>query len=175
MVNGVSLCLFAGVHSFATTAFSLLFLWINMKYLFCVILFGCHVFPVDKKKNTKSSISLRIYHSNFTFFLFFRICSSHNLDERFFSQSPLVNVLQIRWHPASPKDCNLLVLLSDNTIRWVFKIVFVSLSCHKFIIIKCGLLITLQGLRWFCAEACMAHWSHSMRSSAHRLRPTILE
>lgn len=45
------------------------------------------------------------------------LCSSHNLDERFFSHSPLVNVLQVRWHPDAPKDSSLLVLLSDNSIR----------------------------------------------------------
>lgn len=44
-------------------------------------------------------------------------CSSHNLDEKFFSNNPMVNVLQVRWHPASPKDCTLLVLVSNNSIR----------------------------------------------------------
>lgn len=45
------------------------------------------------------------------------LCGCSKLDERFFSCNPLVNVLQVRWHPASPKDCNLMVLLSNNTIR----------------------------------------------------------
>lgn len=45
------------------------------------------------------------------------LCASSKLDERFLCCNPLVNVLQVRWHPASPKDCHLLVLLSNNTIR----------------------------------------------------------
>lgn len=49
------------------------------------------------------------------------LCSTHILDENFFATSQLINVQQIRWHPASPKDCNLLVLLSDNTIRCVLR------------------------------------------------------
>lgn len=45
------------------------------------------------------------------------LCSSNVLDENFFASNQLVNVQQIRWHPASPNDCNLMVLLSNNTIR----------------------------------------------------------
>lgn len=45
------------------------------------------------------------------------LCSTNVLDENFFATNQLVNVQQIRWHPASPKDCNLMVLLSNNTIR----------------------------------------------------------
>lgn len=47
-------------------------------------------------------------------------CSSYNLDERFFMNNKDVEVLQLRWHPASPKDSHLLVLLSNNSIRYGF-------------------------------------------------------
>lgn len=45
------------------------------------------------------------------------LCSTHVLDEHFFATNQLMSVQQMRWHPASPKDCNLMVLLSNNTIR----------------------------------------------------------
>lgn len=45
------------------------------------------------------------------------LCNTHVLDERFFGSNTSVNVKQVRWHPASPKDCNLMVLLSNNSIR----------------------------------------------------------
>lgn len=45
------------------------------------------------------------------------ICHSHNLDEDFFNNNTHLEVLQIRWHPGSPTDTHLLVLLSNNTIR----------------------------------------------------------
>lgn len=45
------------------------------------------------------------------------LCTTHILDENFFASNQSVNVQQVRWHPASPKDCNLMVLLSNNSIR----------------------------------------------------------
>lgn len=45
------------------------------------------------------------------------ICRSFNLDESFFALNSHFEVLQIRWHPASPSDLHLLVLMSNNTIR----------------------------------------------------------
>lgn len=45
------------------------------------------------------------------------LCTTHVLDENFFASNTFVNVQQVRWHPASPKDCNLMVLLSNNSIR----------------------------------------------------------
>lgn len=45
------------------------------------------------------------------------ICRTHNLDERIFINNGHLQVLQVRWHPASPTDSHLLVLLSDNSIR----------------------------------------------------------
>lgn len=45
------------------------------------------------------------------------LCTAHILDENFFASNQMVNVQQIRWHPASPNDCNLMVLLSNNSIR----------------------------------------------------------
>ncbi|XP_037038239.1 nuclear pore complex protein Nup88 isoform X2 [Bradysia coprophila] len=45
------------------------------------------------------------------------ICRSHNLDDRLFTNNIQLEVLQVRWHPASPKDSHLLVLLSNNSIR----------------------------------------------------------
>ncbi|KAJ6633185.1 Nuclear pore complex protein Nup88 [Pseudolycoriella hygida] len=45
------------------------------------------------------------------------ICRSHNLDDRLFTTNIQLEVLQVRWHPASPKDSHLLVLLSNNSIR----------------------------------------------------------
>lgn len=44
-------------------------------------------------------------------------CNTNILDEQFFCSNPHVSVQQVRWHPASPKDCNLIVLLSNNSIR----------------------------------------------------------
>ncbi|XP_055913972.1 nuclear pore complex protein Nup88 [Eupeodes corollae] len=44
-------------------------------------------------------------------------CRSNNLDDHFFSNNPHIEIRQVRWHPASPTDSHLLVLLSDNTIR----------------------------------------------------------
>lgn len=44
-------------------------------------------------------------------------CNVNILDEQFFCSNLYVNVQQVRWHPASPKDCNLMVLLSNNSIR----------------------------------------------------------
>lgn len=45
------------------------------------------------------------------------LCTAHILDEHYFSSNQFVNVQQIRWHPAAAKDCNLMVLLSNNSIR----------------------------------------------------------
>lgn len=45
------------------------------------------------------------------------LCSTHILDEKYFTSNTLVTVQQVRWHPASPKDCSLMVLLSNNSIR----------------------------------------------------------
>lgn len=45
------------------------------------------------------------------------LCSTHILDEKYFTSNSFVTVQQVRWHPASPKDCNLMVLLSNNSIR----------------------------------------------------------
>ncbi|XP_021710032.1 nuclear pore complex protein Nup88 [Aedes aegypti] len=45
------------------------------------------------------------------------ICRSYNLDEHLFTENPNLEVLQIRWHPASPTDSHILALLSDNSIR----------------------------------------------------------
>ncbi|EAT41920.1 AAEL006488-PA, partial [Aedes aegypti] len=42
---------------------------------------------------------------------------SYNLDEHLFTENPNLEVLQIRWHPASPTDSHILALLSDNSIR----------------------------------------------------------
>lgn len=40
------------------------------------------------------------------------------MDERAFVNNNDLQVLQMKWHPASPTDSHLLVLLSDNTIRY---------------------------------------------------------
>ncbi|XP_053691152.1 nuclear pore complex protein Nup88 [Sabethes cyaneus] len=45
------------------------------------------------------------------------ICRSYNLDEHLFTENANLEILQIRWHPASPTDSHILVLLSDNSIR----------------------------------------------------------
>ncbi|XP_058825698.1 nuclear pore complex protein Nup88 [Topomyia yanbarensis] len=45
------------------------------------------------------------------------ICRSYNLDEHLFIENANLEILQIRWHPASPTDSHILVLLSDNSIR----------------------------------------------------------
>ncbi|XP_065090306.1 nuclear pore complex protein Nup88-like isoform X2 [Ochlerotatus camptorhynchus] len=45
------------------------------------------------------------------------ICRSYNLDEHLFAENPNLEILQIRWHPASPTDSHILTLLSDNSIR----------------------------------------------------------
>ncbi|XP_058060912.1 nuclear pore complex protein Nup88 [Anopheles bellator] len=45
------------------------------------------------------------------------ICRNYNPDEHLFTESATLELLQIRWHPASPTDSHLLVLLSDNSIR----------------------------------------------------------
>ncbi|XP_053680044.1 nuclear pore complex protein Nup88 [Anopheles nili] len=45
------------------------------------------------------------------------ICRAYNLDEHLFTESATLELLQIRWHPASPTDSHLLALLSDNSIR----------------------------------------------------------
>lgn len=45
------------------------------------------------------------------------LCNVHVLDEIYFTSYPMVTVQQVRWHPASPKDSNLMVLLSNNSIR----------------------------------------------------------
>lgn len=45
------------------------------------------------------------------------MCKVHNLDERFFMKNPKTEVKQVRFHPASPNDSQLLVLLSNNTMR----------------------------------------------------------
>ncbi|XP_075154824.1 nuclear pore complex protein Nup88 isoform X2 [Haematobia irritans] len=44
-------------------------------------------------------------------------CRTSNLDGHFFTNNPHLELRQLRWHPASPTDSHLLVLLSDNTIR----------------------------------------------------------
>ncbi|XP_061398313.1 nuclear pore complex protein Nup88-like [Musca vetustissima] len=44
-------------------------------------------------------------------------CRTSNLDGHFFANNPHLELRQLRWHPASPTDSHLLVLLSDNTIR----------------------------------------------------------
>lgn len=44
-------------------------------------------------------------------------CRSNNVDAHFFSNNPQKEIRQVRWHPASPTDSHLLVLLSDNTMR----------------------------------------------------------
>uniref|UniRef100_A0A182JC17 Nucleoporin Nup88 n=1 Tax=Anopheles atroparvus TaxID=41427 RepID=A0A182JC17_ANOAO len=46
-----------------------------------------------------------------------RSASSYNPDEHLFNEIATIELLQIRWHPASPTDSHLLVLLSDNSIR----------------------------------------------------------
>uniref|UniRef100_A0A1Q3F3Y6 Putative nuclear pore complex nup88/rnup84 component n=1 Tax=Culex tarsalis TaxID=7177 RepID=A0A1Q3F3Y6_CULTA len=45
------------------------------------------------------------------------ICRSYNLDEHLFTENVNLEILQIRWHPASPTDSHILALLSDNSIR----------------------------------------------------------
>ncbi|XP_050068788.1 nuclear pore complex protein Nup88 [Anopheles maculipalpis] len=45
------------------------------------------------------------------------ICRAYNLDEHLFTENAMLELLQIRWHPASPTDSHLLALLSDNSIR----------------------------------------------------------
>lgn len=45
------------------------------------------------------------------------LCNTNILDEHFLCTNHFVCVQQIRWHPASPKDCTLLVLLSNNSLR----------------------------------------------------------
>lgn len=45
------------------------------------------------------------------------ICRSYNLDEHLFTENHNLEILQIRWHPASPTDSHILALLSDNSIR----------------------------------------------------------
>lgn len=45
------------------------------------------------------------------------LCNTYILDENFFGSNTMINVQQVRWHPAAPKDCNLMVLLSNNSIR----------------------------------------------------------
>ncbi|XP_004536396.1 nuclear pore complex protein Nup88 [Ceratitis capitata] len=44
-------------------------------------------------------------------------CRAFNLDAQLFSNNPHLELRQLRWHPFSPTDSHLLVLLSDNTIR----------------------------------------------------------
>ncbi|XP_067637382.1 nuclear pore complex protein Nup88 [Eurosta solidaginis] len=44
-------------------------------------------------------------------------CRAINLDAQLFSNNPHLELRQLRWHPFSPTDSHLLVLLSDNTIR----------------------------------------------------------
>ncbi|TMW54168.1 hypothetical protein DOY81_000752 [Sarcophaga bullata] len=44
-------------------------------------------------------------------------CRASILDGQFFTNNPHLELRQLRWHPASPTDSHLLVLLSDNTIR----------------------------------------------------------
>uniref|UniRef100_A0A0A1XHN4 Nuclear pore complex protein Nup88 n=1 Tax=Zeugodacus cucurbitae TaxID=28588 RepID=A0A0A1XHN4_ZEUCU len=44
-------------------------------------------------------------------------CRAFNLDSLLFSNNPHLELRQLRWHPFSPTDSHLLVLLSDNTIR----------------------------------------------------------
>ncbi|XP_055641182.1 nuclear pore complex protein Nup88 [Toxorhynchites rutilus septentrionalis] len=45
------------------------------------------------------------------------ICRSFNVDEHLFIENTNLDILQIRWHPASPTDSYILALLSDNSIR----------------------------------------------------------
>ncbi|KAL9873203.1 nuclear pore complex protein Nup88 [Glossina fuscipes fuscipes] len=44
-------------------------------------------------------------------------CRTSNLGTHLFNNNPHLQLLQVRWHPASPTDSHLLALLSDNTIR----------------------------------------------------------
>ncbi|XP_046738540.1 nuclear pore complex protein Nup88 [Diprion similis] len=44
-------------------------------------------------------------------------CRSHSLDERLFHCSGVTEVRRVRWHPASTKDCHLLVLTSQNAFN----------------------------------------------------------
>uniref|UniRef100_A0A182YHS5 Nucleoporin Nup88 n=1 Tax=Anopheles stephensi TaxID=30069 RepID=A0A182YHS5_ANOST len=45
------------------------------------------------------------------------VVPAYNLDEHLFTENAMLELLQIRWHPASPTDSHLLALLSDNSIR----------------------------------------------------------
>lgn len=45
------------------------------------------------------------------------LCNTNILDEHYFCSNQFVNVQQVRWHPAAPNDCNLMVLLSNNSIH----------------------------------------------------------
>lgn len=45
------------------------------------------------------------------------LCSTFVLDEHFLCTNSSVRVQQVRWHPTAPKDCTLLALLSNNSIR----------------------------------------------------------
>ena len=92
---------------------------------------------------------------------FFLLCSSHNLDEKFFSNNPMVNVLQVRWHPASPKDCTLLVLVSNNSIRWVC----FSKICFEAV----GIILRFsQSFWWFKTASCVADWTFADRFASDR-------
>lgn len=46
------------------------------------------------------------------------MCKTFNLDEHLFQNNTHLEVLQARWHPGSPSDSHLIVLLSDNSIRF---------------------------------------------------------
>lgn len=105
------------------------------------------------------------------FSIFAFLCSSHNLDERFFSQSPLVNISQVRWHPASSKDNTLMVLLSDNTIRWVLQILFNGKSFYRWFFS----FTFFQCLRQFCAASCVACRCNTKRPSSYRHQLAIPE
>lgn len=45
------------------------------------------------------------------------LCNTSVLDEHFLCTNQSVRIQQVRWHPAAPKDCTLLALLSNNSIR----------------------------------------------------------
>ncbi|GAB6028592.1 Nucleoporin 88kDa [Chamberlinius hualienensis] len=45
------------------------------------------------------------------------LCSSVEIGERFFINSPQCDVLEVKWHPGSPTHSHLLILFSNNTLR----------------------------------------------------------
>ncbi|KAK5638860.1 hypothetical protein RI129_013155 [Pyrocoelia pectoralis] len=45
-------------------------------------------------------------------------CRSHSLDEHLLLSNPSIEVRQVRFHPASPNQTHIMVLTSDNTMRF---------------------------------------------------------